>query len=309
MLWPHFGSFTPNNNDKYRAVISGNDFRDMDCCINLYYGNATITANTFRNCVLAIIGQSATNISGQIRSANDVEVVGNFFSGSYALFLDNVRHWTITGNTFNVTASGYAPIFLRENARDVTVTSNTFTLNNNPAVRMRTGANAVTFIGNVLGGADAGVGAVWAESTSANPLTFYMAGNNLSALTANYYFEVPGAVVGWNVFANGTDSGSSPPLLHPGFVSGTIGSAGTMTIRRGVSIYRVSGTTTINTIAIPTGSGWQGPLVLIFDAALAVTEAGNIDLQGAASFTTSANDTLTLVYNGTKWYEMARSVN
>ncbi len=303
---------TPYNNDKYRAVISGNDFRDKSYCINLYFGNVTITGNTFRNCVQAITGQSTTNVGGETRHANNVDVVGNFFSGYYGIVLVNsVRHWTVTGNTFdNTTTPGYAPIFMTDGARDLSVTSNTFTLNAQAAVRMKTGADALTFIGNAVKGSSSGVGAVYAEASAANPLSCYLAGNNLGALDANYHLSVPGAVVGWNIFAPGPDGGAAPPALHPaGFVSGTIASAGAITINRAISIYRVTGTTSINTIAIPAGSGWQGPLILVFDSALTVTESGNIDLQGAGSFATTPNDTLTLVYNGTKWYEMTRSVN
>jgi hypothetical protein len=48
-------------------------------------------------------------------------------------------------------------------------------------------------------------------------------------------------------------------------------------------------------------------LILIFDGVLTVTDGSNLKLAG--NFTTTANDTLTLAWDGTNFYEIGRAVN
>jgi hypothetical protein len=307
--------FTPYNNTQYRALITGNDFRDMQYCVNLYYGNATITGNTFRNCTAtAITGQNANTLAGATVGATDVNVTGNYFHGAYgiALLSSYVKRWTISSNNFVQSTYGTAPITIGDaiddGVSDVTVTGNTFNLNGTAGLKLGYSATRFSVVANNFTGSSNGVGGVWATSTSASPIACYVAGNSFSQLDANYRFDVPGGVVGWNDFVSSTDSGTSPPALHPGFVSGTIASSGAITISRGLSVYRVTGATNISTINIPGGSGWQGPLILIFDGALTVNDgAGNLKLNG--NFATTADDTLVLVYSGTSWVEVSRSVN
>jgi hypothetical protein len=48
-------------------------------------------------------------------------------------------------------------------------------------------------------------------------------------------------------------------------------------------------------------------ITLIFDGALTFTDGNNLKLAG--NFVTTADDTITLAYDGTNFYEIARSVN
>lgn len=67
----------------------------------------------------------------------------------------------------------------------------------------------------------------------------------------------------------------------------------------------VTGNTTITSL---TGNNWAGRVItLIFTSALTVTDGGNLVLAG--NFVTTADDTLTLIGDGTNWNEVARSVN
>lgn len=72
------------------------------------------------------------------------------------------------------------------------------------------------------------------------------------------------------------------------------------------SVFHVTGTTTITSI---TSTNFQSGVVitLIFDGILTVTDGGNLKLAG--NFVTTADDTLTLAYDGTNWHEVCRSVN
>lgn len=83
-----------------------------------------------------------------------------------------------------------------------------------------------------------------------------------------------------------------------------IASASLLTPADDADFLLVTGTTQINNIP----DSWQGRLlVLKFDGALTVTHnATQINLRGAQNFTTRAGDTLTLIHDGSNWYEVAR---
>jgi hypothetical protein len=78
--------------------------------------------------------------------------------------------------------------------------------------------------------------------------------------------------------------------------------------------FDVTGTTTINHI---NNSGWQNGAVVIlqFDASVTVTHnsgsptgsEASMLLLGGGNFSATANDTLTLVYDGTTFREVARA--
>lgn len=84
-----------------------------------------------------------------------------------------------------------------------------------------------------------------------------------------------------------------------------VASAAAIAIPLGQRVVVISGTTGITSI---TATGHSGAVVvLVFQGALTVTDGSNLKL--ASSFTTTADDTLTLACDGTNWYETARSVN
>lgn len=85
----------------------------------------------------------------------------------------------------------------------------------------------------------------------------------------------------------------------------TVASAGALPLPTG-RVFHVSGTTTITSITA-TNLEVGTVITLIFDDVLTVTDGSNLKLAG--NFITSADDTLTLAYDGTNFYEIARSVN
>lgn len=94
-----------------------------------------------------------------------------------------------------------------------------------------------------------------------------------------------------------------------------IASATTLTFGFDGNAFAITGTTTINHI---TTTGWQAGSVirLLFGTSLTVTHNAGappantapILLSGAANLSATANDSLTLVYDGTSWRECARTV-
>ncbi|HXS58992.1 MAG TPA: glycosyl hydrolase family 28-related protein [Hanamia sp.] len=70
--------------------------------------------------------------------------------------------------------------------------------------------------------------------------------------------------------------------------------------------FHVTGTTTITSITA-TNVKAGSVITIIFDGSLTFTDGNNLKLAG--NFTTSADATITLRYDGTNFYEMSRSIN
>ena len=94
-----------------------------------------------------------------------------------------------------------------------------------------------------------------------------------------------------------------------------VASANDLTLGNDGNVFTITGTTQINAI---TTTNWQAgsEIILIFNASVTVKNntAGGANtavmlLAGGADFSATANDVLKLVYNGTSWFEVSRSVN
>jgi hypothetical protein len=81
--------------------------------------------------------------------------------------------------------------------------------------------------------------------------------------------------------------------------------AATITLSTAQNVFRISGTTGITSINTAGHAGHQ--VTLIFVSTPTVTDGSN--LRWAGNFTATDSDTLTLVCDGSDWYEVARSVN
>jgi hypothetical protein len=84
----------------------------------------------------------------------------------------------------------------------------------------------------------------------------------------------------------------------------TVASAATITVRGGAELVAVSGTTNITSVT-PGCAGQR--VTLLFRGALTFTDGSNLKLAG--NLVTTADDTITLMCDGTNWYETGRSVN
>lgn len=72
------------------------------------------------------------------------------------------------------------------------------------------------------------------------------------------------------------------------------------------NLFHVTGTTNITSVSA-TGITAGTEITIIFDGALTFTDGSNLKLAG--NFVTTADDTITLKYDGANWYEIGRSVN
>jgi hypothetical protein len=80
--------------------------------------------------------------------------------------------------------------------------------------------------------------------------------------------------------------------------------AGTMTLAEGTNFFNVTGTEAITNIT----ASYSGRIVYLnFASTASLTDGGNLRLNG--NFTGSADDMITLICDGTNWFEIARSAN
>lgn len=111
-----------------------------------------------------------------------------------------------------------------------------------------------------------------------------------------------------NLRASAVYDAGSAQLVWPSLVSGlpsaTAASASTLVLPSYSDLITVTGVTTVDAIAV----SWTGRRVTLkFTGALTVSDGNNIKLFGA--FITTADDMLSLVYDGGFWVETGRSVN
>lgn len=107
------------------------------------------------------------------------------------------------------------------------------------------------------------------------------------------------------LFFDGVDfSGTTTAVANP--FAASIASAATLALDGESTVYTVTGTTGITAIT-PIAAYANKLVTLIFSGILTVTDGGNLKLAG--NFTTSADDVLQLVSDGTNWFEVGRSAN
>lgn len=132
-----------------------------------------------------------------------------------------------------------------------------------------------------------------------------------------------GMQVGWSSSLNGAFGGGSDTAIKrfsAGVVATTdasgairglqgggaaVASAAALPLPTG-NVFHVTGTTNVTSIT-STNFASGVCITLIFDGVLTVTDGSNLKLAG--NFVTTADDTITLIYDGTNWYETARAVN
>lgn len=108
---------------------------------------------------------------------------------------------------------------------------------------------------------------------------------------------------GTNYFSTKSNS-SNASLIQ--FKGANVASATTMTLTAG-NLFHVTGTTTVTTLNPCDTANAGRSVVLIFDGVLTFTDGSNLKLAG--NFVTTADDTITLVCDGSNWFEGARAVN
>jgi hypothetical protein len=133
--------------------------------------------------------------------------------------------------------------------------------------------------------------------------TFTLAGGIFTIGAAYNTPDVGLGRVGAGIFkiTSGDNATSIRGLLGGG---AAVASATALPVPTG-NVFHVTGTTTITSI---TSTNFESGacVTMIFDGILTLTAGNNLKMAG--NFVTTANDTISLCYDGTNWYETARVV-
>jgi len=149
---------------------------------------------------------------------------------------------------------------------------------------------------------------LWFYASAVNVARLLSSGNFNSPYQHTFGAAVGSEDVGLGRFSAGvlktTDGGATAVTSLIGGGS-EVASAAALPLPTG-RVFHVTGTTNIRSIT-STNFAAGVEITMIFDGVLTVTNGGNMKLAG--NFVTTALDTLSLIYDGTNWYETARSVN
>lgn len=133
---------------------------------------------------------------------------------------------------------------------------------------------------------------------SANYCSAWTNGNNDPNTTGDSFFCRNSA----GVVRFGTSTTAINGLIGGG---SAVASATALPLPTG-RVFHVTGTTTVTSIT-STNFASGAVITLIFDGILTFTDGSNLKLAG--NFVTSADATITLVFDGTNWFETSRSTN
>lgn len=190
------------------------------------------------------------------------------------------------------------------------------------AMQVKISSNSIHNCGNTSGSGitiastkhfsitDNSVGYNLASAGMTDPLTATTADYGIAiAATCDHYIVTGNSVLGNT--ADISDAGGPSKLVSNNLTTAattvvTIASASTIDVPETGDVFYVSGTTTIDNLS-NTAERPGRRVTLIFLASVTVSEGGNLKL--ATPFGATADDTLSLVYDGTYWVETSRSVN
>lgn len=146
-----------------------------------------------------------------------------------------------------------------------------------------------------------GVNGILINNATSKVMIDDVAITNISNLPIYASVSTSNVYVGKNLYTDLAD-GSSP--VGSNVALKTIASAAPLLLPANGEVFSVTGTAGFGNI----NGGYAGRIVtLIFDDALTVSDGGTINMAG--NFVTTTGDTLTLVHDGSSWYEVSRSVN
>lgn len=146
-----------------------------------------------------------------------------------------------------------------------------------------------------------------AYQTGGSGITFGFSVSQSAGTASGFWIEecdFSGAATGWV-----TSSGASSNWHYrpPVGASAPKTSGATFTIPNDGTVVHVTGANNI-TNGFPVNKWDNGrQMTLVFDGILTVSDTGTSVLAG--NFTTTADDSLTVICDGTNWYEVARSIN
>jgi len=256
--------------------------------------NCTVTGNTIKHTGTHGGGFGGIRLSATGGVVRNVSVTGNAIEGtSRGIFVgENISYSTLSGNTIrDIERDG---IIVESTSSYISITGNT-----------------IQNVGSDSAGTYAGISVGGASSCS-------IVGNVISDSTASmaYAVNTGSASFGNTVLGNILDSGtlgdalSSPRNEYANNYSSKqrdiIATATSITVPMGGNIFTVTGAGTVENVNLGT-EGREITLVFASGGITVSDGVGNLNLAG--DFTPNNQDTLTLKYLNSSWFEISRSSN
>lgn len=220
---------------------------------------------------------------------------GTFYSGNTALSQLLYSQRATSSNAF---AASFTPNALGGEIVEINALTADITIN------APTNANRGQFLlFRLIQDTTAGWAVTW-NSTFKHSWT--NAGNNVSSVRSTIRFYYDGT--NWIQIAYEPWHSGSGLATSPAYKGSNIASGATITLGAG-DVFTITGTADVTSITATTEDTGRR-IVLLFTgtaAATGVTDGSNLKLAGNLGYT--PDDTLTLVCDGTNWYETGRSVN
>ena len=293
--------------------------------VNIATSTGDVTGPSSATDNAAVVFDSTTG--KVIKDGASVNVLGKQFVGSFTTTA------TAAGTTTLTVASNPLQAFTGVTTQTVVLpvvttlpkTGFGFIIINNSTGNLTVNSSGANLVQTVLPGATVFLWCVLLTGTTAaswesSPTPPIDSAGSLTALTTtgnitsgNYYIGGSGTGllingVGYlEGIADGVFRSRNVSPAVTGFVGGgaAVASATALPVPA-ARVYHVTGTTTITSIT-STNCANGIVITLIFDDVLTFTDGNNLKLAG--NFVTTADDTITLAYDGTNWYEVCRSVN
>jgi len=289
----YYGVYGSSTNNLGVSGASENSYGVYGSSENSYgvYGSSTNSWGVYGSSTnnLGVYGSSTNNLGVYGLSTNNYGVYGSSTNslGVYGLSTNNL------GGYFNINPS------------------TTNTVAEIMRLQRTTSATAADGIGGSIDlYTEDSAGTAELTGRISNLLTTATSGAETSAIT--FWTRDGGAAISEKVRIAGNGSLSVAGKISSTMSSQTLG-AGVTTIAITRDVVKITGDAGANTIATITGGVSGQRLTLIFvDTLVTITDtaaatADTVNL--SAAFTSTADDTVTLVYDANKWFEVARAVN
>ena len=299
---PNADNITGYNVGNLSVTVSGNTCKGgLNNGIHMG-GQFVVVANNvvYDPAQYGIVMQPNTGVSDDCVMANNVV----YSAGVSGFWIENCNSGSVSGN---VSRDNVSHGFAIDGCANVAFSGNTARGNGGDGFRNGTASAWLTFNGNTAR-SNTGDGIELGNVTDST-----ITGNTLRANTG-WGINVSGTEARNVIVANTVRGNTAGQIAQPATstrvsdnetgLSRTIASAATLTLPPGGSYFYITGTTSITNLS---ASFPERLITLQFDDVLTFTDGGNLNIAG--NLVTAFKKTITLVYDGTSWVEVARSTN
>jgi len=294
-------------------ICRGNTFSgiqsDSDSDATILDG-LTITGNVVEENLASgiyVVRVSGSVVSGNVCRNNNFDGTGN----GRGIEVDRATRVSLTGNTCYDTRVGASRTqssgisvtaqVAAGDIADVALTGNIVYNNLSDGISVQNSGSGtidtISLIGN-MSTDNGGIGINISDVAAGDIIGVTVVGNTMSGnTTTDLRVDPPDAVIGNNAFVNS----ASASTIH------TFTSTDTTPSVKGRTIFSEANASPTTITTFLDGVRGQQITIIFTTSNTTIAESGNIKL--ASAFTSTADDVMQLIFNGTNWYEISRSVN